>query len=186
MKKFTLLLSLLLIASLFQACTDDSLLKENETISKTISKNQIHLNDQISNKIEVYDIITTAIKAEKDWGSKINETYVLESSTVTNLKKFNVSKIEFSLFDKTFVVTDNKGHKYNYVLIATNLKVYEAGLEKNVLKLVPESQNGRFLCRAGCYALFAVMIASDGPSPIVDIIAAATLGECLDFCAKEY
>lgn len=145
---------------------------------------QIELFNKDYNSFSTYNVISSGLTNNSNKENKYNDKIIVDSKRYSELTSFSIQKIEISLFDKQFVITDNKGNEFKYRMVENSNLDYAAKKGVKIYGLMPENLNNRLICRAGCYALFAVMVASDGPAPIADIIATITLAECLDFCAQ--
>ena len=148
-------------------------------------------NEQIFNdldsKVDILNFEDKSINSYDVIASGIGETNFTSLDYENNpiLKKLLISKIDFSLNDKLFTITDTYGEVYEYNLIENQNLDYEGYKNEIIYTLEPKTIQGRTpACRFTCYLLFAAMVSSDGPAPIADILAAAVLSECLDLCEK--
>lgn len=186
MRKIFLFFTGLIIAIIITSCD-----KESTTDDVSTSKVENSLNKQIElfnknyNSFSTYNIISSGLTTNSNKDNKYNDKIIIDSNQYSELRSFLIQKIEFSLVYKQFIVTDIKGNEFKYHMVETSNLDYTSKKGVKIYTLTPENLNNRLICRAGCYALFAVMVASDGPAPIADIIAAIVLAECLDFCAQE-
>ena len=180
MKNFKFLyLTLILLVNL--SCeTSDKLLTTNELSSK------IEIKNSENKSIDVYNVVSSNINLD-NYESKNNYTSITsEQSPILN--QLLVSKIDFSLKDKLFIVTDNDGIIYEYDLVANLNLDYQGRDNETIYTLNPKStklQARGPWCRVGCYGIFALMASADGPAPIADIIAAVALAECLYACEQQ-
>lgn len=161
MKKITLLI---LILSLLNCKKDEVLLSDspvNYNLQNTIQQKKYLENDLIAS--------TTL---ENGYGTVKNEI----------LKKYEIDAISVDINKKELKIQKNDGSIYFFKLEKSN-EILD-GKEKYIVSLPSENiKNNRVKRglkeRLACYAMFGIIVVSDGPSPIMDIIGAIALAECL-------
>lgn len=168
--------SIVAILFLAFACEKDSVILENQSLS-----NKVNIFDTKTETLSEYDLVASKLNLDQSKSTTENfiEIAAIDSSY---LRDNEISSIKFSINSKKFYVIDINNVECEYKMVKNNTLDNKNVDGEVFYSLVSESDAKGPWCKVACYSIFTLMVVSDGPAPIADIIAAIALVECLNGC----
>lgn len=123
---------------------------------------KVDIFDLQSKTTSEYDLVASNLKLNQNKSTSDSFTEI-NAVDYSYLSDNDISSVRFSTSSREFYVIDNQNVEYKYSLIE-NTTLDNKSIEGEVFySLVSENQAKGPWCRAACYAIFTLMVVSDGP-----------------------